>query len=191
MQKPNGLPHLEGNLTTSKEVWIVPLATQDRRALALSLRRHTPIPGLGILNWGLASNASCVGGLAKFWCILGNLSARATIWSIRLGIIQTFSLSSPRRPEEPEVTFPSTDLLMYRQGSLPRNQEERYVLPNNNTASSLSHRPNKGDASKDPLWEGEEVPRPDAMVPPVEQLDMTETVRMPDENRLRPSTCPG
>lgn len=185
----SSLPYLEGDLTTSKEMWIIPLATQDKGALSLDVRRRTLAPGLGLVDWGLASNAVCVGGLAKFWIRIKDINPGATIWSVRLSINQTFALRSPRRPEEEETVFPSSDILMYKLGSLPRNQEERYVLPNNR--AGLTHRPNKGDKSKDPLWEGELVPRPDATVPPVDELEISETVRMPDENRLRPSTCPG
>lgn len=183
------LPYLEGDLTTSKEMWIIPLATQDKGALSLNVRRRTFAPGLGLMDWGLASNAVCVGGLANFWCVIKDLDPGATIWSVRLSINQTFAIKSPRRPEEEETVFPASDILLFKVGSLPRNQEDRYVLPSNRGSST--HRPNKGDRSKDPLWEGQLVPRPDATEPPAEQLEINETVRMPDENRLRPSTCPG
>lgn len=183
------IPYLEGDLTASKEMWVIPLATQDKGALSLDVRRRTFAPGLGIMDWGLASNAVCVGGLANFWCRLEDLDPKATVWSVRLSINQTFAIKSPRRPDEDETVFPATDIVMFKRGSLPRNQEDRYTLPNNRSGSTA--RTHKGDRSKDPLWEGDLVPRPNADEPPMERLEIRETVRMPDENRLRPSTCPG
>jgi hypothetical protein len=180
------LPYLEGDLTVSKEMWIIPLATRDKTALSLNLHQRTSTPGLGMLDWGLVSDAVTVGGLAKFWCNIQNTDPAATIWSVRLSINQGFALKSPRRPEEDEVAFPPNELAIFKTGSLPRNQEERYVLPNNK-----GHASHKQDMSMEPLWEGELVARPDTTKLPVNQLKISETVRMPDENRLRPSTCPG
>ena len=179
------VPFFEGEMTGSKEMWIIPLATENLDALSLDLHRRSYIDGLGTLDWALASNAVCVGGLAKFWLRLDQLSPLATVWSVRLSITQTFSLKSFRRPEDDEHVFPATDVMMYRTGHLARNQAERYVLPNNSIAAATKPR----DKTLDPLWEGEAVPSPDSGWGT--EMIVAETVRFPDETRLRPSTIPG
>jgi hypothetical protein len=170
------IPYLQGTLSASKEMWIVPLPSEDREALPLDLRGRSLVAGLGIVPWSLTTEAITVGGLLFFKSALLDVNPLATVWCVRLFVNQRISLTSPARPAEGETTFPTTNLLLFESGKLPRNPEEWYTT--------------NGAKRCEPIWEGEDVPSSGAKTDK-QALRFAEVLRMPNENRLRPSTCPG
>lgn len=162
---------LTGNMTASKEMWIVPLPSEDREAIPFDYQTRSVVDGLGIVPWSLQTDAITVGGYILLRMGLTDSNPLATVWAIRLYINQKISLRSPRRPEEPETTFPAAHLLLYDRGKLPHPKELKDRHPH------------------EPLWDGELVPG--RTHGSESGLAANEVIRMPDENRLRPSTCPG
>ncbi len=91
----------------------------------------------------------------------------ASIWVIRLYVSQTVRLKSPSRPDEAEITNPAVRLTLFDKGRLPKD---------------VNH-------AHEPLWSGEEVPGTDGKG--IESVGIQKVLRLPDENKMRPSTCPG
>ena len=174
--KWDDIPWLQGNMITSKEMWIIPLPTENRESLPLDVRNRSLVAGLGIVPWSLRTDAITVSGLIAFQSSLTDYNPLATVWCIRLSVTQRISLTSPRRPQDGETLFPATSLVLYEKGKLPKSQDEWFA--------------SKGLRGPEPLWEGEEVPGP-ASKKDRAAMAVQEVLRMPDENRLRPSTCPG
>lgn len=162
---------LKGNLTASKEMWIVPLPSEDREAIPFDFHTRSVVDGLGLVPWSLRTDAITVGGYILLRMGLTGSNPLATVWAIRLYINQKISLKSPGRPEEPETTFPTAPLLIYDRGKLPHPKDMAETHPH------------------EPLWDGEMVPNRAQRAD--QTLNANEVIRMPDENRLRPSTCPG
>lgn len=170
-EKLRNVKWLTGNMTASKEMWIVPLPSEDREAIPFDYQTRSVVDGLGLVPWSLQTDAITVGGYILLRMGLTDHNPLATVWAIRLYINQKISLKSPRRPEEPETTFPAAHLLIFDRGKLPHPKDLKERHPH------------------EPLWDGEMVP---CRVPGTDQpLNANEVIRMPDENRLRPSTCPG
>ena len=136
------LPCLQGVLTASKEMWVIPLVTNDRQPLPLSIRRATVAGGLGTIVWDAWTANLTVAGLLFFTLRLDTPGKLATVWSIQLILEHSFILESPRRPGvvfKPEPT----ESLLYARGHLPSRQ--------NFLGSS--------QADRDlPLWQGDETP---------------------------------
>jgi hypothetical protein len=174
--KWDDIPWLQGNMITSKEMWIIPLPTENRESLPLDVRNRSLVAGLGIVPWSLRTDAITVSGLIAFQSSLTDYNPLATVWCIRLSITQRIALTSPRRPHDGETLFPATSLVLFERGKLPKSQDEWFA--------------SKGLRGPEPLWEGEGVPGP-ASKKDRSQMAVQELLRMPDENRLRPSTCPG
>lgn len=174
--KWDDIPWLQGNMITSKEMWIIPLPTENRESLPLDVRNRSLVAGLGIVPWSLRTDAITVSGLIAFQSSLTDYNPLATVWCIRLSITQRIALTSPRRPQDGETLFPATSLVLFERGKLPKSQDEWFA--------------SKGLRGPEPLWEGEGVPGP-ASKKDRSQMAVQELLRMPDENRLRPSTCPG
>jgi hypothetical protein len=174
--KWDDVPWLTNDMITSKEMWIIPLPTENREALPLEVRNRSLVAGLGIVPWSLHTDAITVGGLIAFRSTLTDLNPRATVWCYRLTINQRISLTSPRRPNEPDTVFPATNLILFERGKLPKTQEEWYD--------------SKGTRGPEPIYEGDQVVGPESKKDR-STLTVKEVLRMPDENRLRPSTCPG
>jgi len=174
--KWDDVPWLTSDMITSKEMWIIPLPTENREALPLEVRNRSLVAGLGIVPWSLHTDAITVGGLIAFRSTLTDLNPRATVWCYRLTINQRISLTSPRRPNDPDTVFPATNLILFERGKLPKTQEEWYD--------------SKGTRGPEPIYEGDQVVGPESKKDR-STLTVKEVLRMPDENRLRPSTCPG
>lgn len=174
--KWEGTSWLSGNLETSKEMWVIPLPSENREAIPLDRRVRSLVEGLGIVPWSLQTDAITVGGILVFQSALTDVNPRASLWAIRLSISQRISLKSPRRPQEPETQFPATNLVLFEKGRLPGRENEWYT--------------SKGQKGTEPIWEGDQVPGPESKKDRT-AVGVSEVLRMPDENRLRPSTCPG
>jgi hypothetical protein len=160
-------------MTASKEIWIIALPTLDKKAVPLEMSHQSFLTGLGIVPWSLNTDALTVSGYLQFKLGLYNthINPKATIWGIRLFIDQQVSIKSPRRPEE-EETLPVTRMLLYQKGSLPLQ-----------TDVDMDH------YSLNPLWKGHQVPSfkegGDANV------NIVEVLRLPDEEKLRPTSYAG
>ncbi|KAJ9111408.1 hypothetical protein QFC19_001177 [Naganishia cerealis] len=170
-EKLRNVKWLTGNMTASKEMWIVPLPSEDREAIHLDYQTRSVVNGLGIVPWSLQTDAITVGGYILLRMSLTDPNPLATVWAVRLYINQKIALKSPRRPDEPETLFPAAHLLIYDRGKLPNPKDLKERHPH------------------EPLWDGEMVP--DGNHTSEAALNTNEVIRMPDENRLRPSTCPG
>ncbi|KAJ9114666.1 hypothetical protein QFC22_005542 [Naganishia vaughanmartiniae] len=170
-EKLRNVKWLTGNMTASKEMWIVPLPSEDREAIHLDFQTRSVVNGLGIVPWSLQTDAITVGGYILLRMSLTNPNPLATVWAVRLYINQKIALKSPRRPDEPETLFPAAHLLIFDRGRLPNPKDVKDRHPH------------------EPLWDGEMVPH--GLHTSETVLNVSEVIRMPDENRLRPSTCPG
>jgi len=171
VEKLRNVKWLTGNMTASKEMWIVPLPSEDREAIHLDYQTRSVVNGLGIVPWSLQTDAITVGGYILLRMSLTDPNPLATVWAVRLYINQKIALKSPRRPDEPETLFPAAHLLIFDQGKLPNPKDVKDRHPH------------------EPLWDGEMVPN--GLHTSETVLNVNEVIRMPDENRLRPSTCPG
>lgn len=110
-------------------------------------------------------------------CRLSNAHILTSVWAIRFHINQVVTLLPPDPKEEPHPHPPLVDsFLIYSQGRLPTSQEIRTSDGRRGTA--------------EPLWEGEAVPGP-PQFKDFDGLQVDEYIRLPDENKLRPTTCPG
>jgi hypothetical protein len=171
VEKLRNVKWLTGNMTASKEMWIVPLPSEDREAIHLDYQTRSVVNGLGIVPWSLQTDAITVGGYILLRMSLTDPHPLATVWAVRLYINQKIALKSPRRPDEPETLFPAAHLLIFDRGRLPNPKDVKDRHPH------------------EPLWDGEMVPH--GLHTSETVLNVNEVIRMPDENRLRPSTCPG
>lgn len=165
---------LNMNMTASKEVWIIALPTPDKTALPLAQTHQSFIQGLGIIPWSLQTDAITVSGylLFKLGLLTTHVNPKATIWGVRLFIEQQVSIKSPRRPDDPASSFPPTRMLMYELGSIPAQADldsDHYSLK--------------------PLWTGHQVPGYKAGGD--DSLNLAEVLRLPDEEKLRPTSYVG
>jgi hypothetical protein len=161
------LKWLQGNMKAHKDLWILPIPSDKPEAISLDFSSNNSIPGLGVLRWSLQSDAIAVGSYVKLRCALVDEPPKgAVIEAVRLYILQTFSLKSPRRPDEEETVFPSIGMLVVEKGSIGPRKER--------------------DKSWRPLWSGKGDGQMSGFNWAIEEL-----ARLPDEKRLRPSTCPG
>ncbi|KAJ9112606.1 hypothetical protein QFC19_000626 [Naganishia cerealis] len=165
---------LNMNMTASKEIWIIALPTIGKTALPLAQTHQSFIHGLGIIPWSLQTDAITVAGylLFKLGLLTTHLNPKATIWGVRLFIEQQVSIKSPRRPDEPESSFPPTRMLMYEYGTLPAQADL-----------------DSGHYSLKPLWMGHQVPGYKAGGD--DNLNLAEVLRLPDEEKLRPTSYAG
>jgi hypothetical protein len=165
---------LNANMTASKEVWVIALPTLDKTALPLAQSHQSFIKGLGIIPWSLQTDAITVSGylLFKLGLLTTHVNPKSTIWGIRLYIEQQVSIKSPRRPDEPASLFPPTRMLMYELGSVPAQADL-----------------DSGHYSLKPLWTGHQVPGYKAGGD--DNLNVAEVLRLPDEEKLRPTSYAG
>ncbi|KAJ9124514.1 hypothetical protein QFC24_003305 [Naganishia onofrii] len=178
--RPNDFPTpedskwLNANMTASKEVWVIALPTLDKTALPLAQSHQSFIKGLGIIPWSLQTDAITVSGylLLKLGLLTTHVNPKSTIWGIRLYIEQQVSIKSPRRPGEPASLFPPTRMLMYELGSVPAQADL-----------------DSGHYSLKPLWTGHQVPGYKAGGD--DNLNVAEVLRLPDEEKLRPTSYAG
>ncbi|KAJ9107630.1 hypothetical protein QFC21_001090 [Naganishia friedmannii] len=165
---------LNMNMTASKEIWIIALPTPDKTALPLAQTHQSFIQGLGIIPWSLQTDAITVSGylLLKFGLLTTHVNPKSTIWGVRLYIEQQVSIKSPRRPDEPASSFPPTRMLMYELGSVPAQVDL-----------------DSGHYSLKPLWTGHQVPG--YKTGGDDSLNVAEVLRLPDEEKLRPTSYAG
>lgn len=172
--EPEGPKWLNANMTASKEIWIVALPTLDKKAVPLDLSQQSFITGMGIVPWSLRTDAITVSGYLyfKLGLYITHLNPKSTIWGIKLSIEQQVSIKSPRRPDEGETTLPPTRMLIYERGVVPAQADldsDHYSLK--------------------PLWKGHQVPTykegEDA------NENVSEVLRLPDEEKLRPTSYAG
>jgi len=168
------LPWLSGTLTASKEIWIIPLVTDNRQSLPLSTHRASLVQGLGTIVWDAWTANLTVAGIVFFTLRIESPGHLATVWSIRLTLEQSFVLESPRNPGS-VIRPESTESLLFARGRLPDQQDE-FIF-------------SKVDRDL-PLWQGDEAPGPAKKKDPA-GITVRETLRLPNDDRLRPSTCPG
>lgn len=163
---------LQGSMKAHKDVWILPIPSEQPEAIVLDHASSSLIPGLGILRWSLTSDAIAVGSYVKLRAEFPDqLPPEASIHCIRLYIQQTIALKSPRRPEQPERVFPPVSMLLFDKGKL--------------VPGAAPGKEREKDADR-MLWSGRgggQIANEPVMVEAV--------ARLPDENRLRSSTCPG
>lgn len=165
---------LNANMTASKEIWIIALPTLDKKAVPLDMSHQSFLTGLGIVPWSLSTDAITVSGYLHFKLGLYNthLNPRSTIWGVRLFIDQQVSIKSPRRPEEEETTLPVTRMLLYEKGGVPAQLD----LDSNHYSLKS-------------LWTGHQVPN---FKEGGDANDNTfEVLRLPDEEKLRPTSYIG
>jgi hypothetical protein len=165
---------LNANMTASKEIWIIALPTLDKKAVPLAMSHQSFLAGLGIVPWSLNTDAITVSGYLHFKLGLYNthLNPKSTIWGIRMHIDQQVSIKSPRRPDEEETPFPVTRMLLYEKGCVPAQLD----LDSNHY-------------SLKPLWTGHQVPyfREGGNA----NENILEVLRLPDEEKLRPTSYTG
>ncbi len=150
-----------------KDLWILPIPSDKPDAISLDYSSNNAIAGLGVLRWSLQSDAIAVGSYVKLRCaLLDEPPKGAVIEAVRLYILQTFSIKSPRRPEEEETVFPAISMLVLEKGKISPGRERE-----------------KGWR---PLWSSNGDGYMSGLTWMIEEL-----ARLPDEKRLRPSTCPG
>jgi hypothetical protein len=162
------LKWLQGNMKARKDLWILPIPSDRPEAISLDYASSNIIAGLGVMRWSLKSDAIAVGSYVKLRCALVDEPPKgATIHSIRLYILQTFALRSPRRPDDPEMVFPPNAMLIVEKGRPLGLAKDK-------------------DKSSQPLWSWKGDGSIEGPVMSIEEI-----ARLPDEKRLRPSTCPG
>lgn len=157
------------DLQNSRPVFIHAFWTDDGRAVPLYYSTSAYVQDVGIVTWSLETDAITVGGAVNLGWKLQEPSPRATIWQIRLGIVQTISLDEHG---EKTHTFAPQTLTLFKKGDMPKNPLNRRI----------NH-----DRS---LWDGEQVENATSQRP-VETLALSEIVWLPTEHILRPSTNPG
>lgn len=155
----------------ARQQYIAPLTTEDGFAMPFSFRKTEYVQDVGMIDWGLETPAITVGGGLRFALYLRNLSPRATIWKTSLMISQKFELQELEPGAGAPFLTPQLMPLSQR-GDLPKLPFDR-------------------KRNRDvPLWDGDEV-KSATRRKPEESLSVEETVRLPDEDTLRPSTNPG
>ena len=168
---------LKGNMTASSEILLIPLWTPDNSPLPLDLIVHKTLDGLGTVEWGANTDAFTVGGELVVHFTLTNAYLLASVWAIRFHINQVVTISSADPKEEAKPHPPLVDrFLVFAKGKLPASDEIRA--------------PDGQRGPAEPLWEGEAVPGP-KQYKHMEGMEVDEWIRLPDENKLRPTTCPG
>jgi hypothetical protein len=172
---------LRGALSTSAEVLLIPLQTPDGQPLPLDHNNSKKIPDLGTIDWGAHADAFTVGGQMIVRCSLYEPHALTSVWSIRFQINQIVTVQTSDTRSSSKDPVPIIDrFLLYCKGPLPRPEEIR----------SRDGKGIMGRGMAEPLWEGEAVPGPDKFKH-LSRLDVDEYIRLPCENSLRPTTCPG
>jgi hypothetical protein len=161
-------------MTASKEIWIVALPTHDKKPVPLDLSQQSFITGMGIIPWSLRTDAITVSGYLYFKLGLytTHLNPKSTIWGIKLSIEQQVAIKSPRRPDEEETTLPPTRMVIYERGSVPAQADldsDHYSLKS--------------------LWKGHQVPTYKEGEDANESV--SEVLRLPDEEKLRPTSYAG
>jgi len=180
------VPPLIGEMTGTKVMRIVPLPYAVGTVPPLfDFRERTAIQGLGVASWSLFSHALTVGGIFRFDMPISSsaFDCRSTVWAIRLSIVQHIAVTSPRRIAEGPKDGLSTTTILFTKGSLPtaKGQLQWYgALQGPKTQA-------RGDFG--PLWEGSEVPIKTTSGNP--EYAVTEIARLPNEDRLRPTTLSG
>lgn len=189
-----------GTMKASKEVWIVPLPTDNQEPLPLAFRTQSLVPSLGFVPWSLSSDAITVGGYMFFRLGLARPNPAATVWRVRLEIDQVFSLRSPSRPQEGEVDFPPTRMSVFEAGKMPskvaRGQGGVLVVLEDDQ-QPVTQQDDSSVDSGGPLWRAaaaatSQTDADDFSSPTSsEEFTLERVVRLPDERSLRPSTCVG
>jgi hypothetical protein len=182
---PPGISWLNGKLSSSKEMWIVPLLYSGPTPPPLLLRERMIVPGLGEVPWSLSSQALTVGGLAHFDALLdmSELNLESTIWSIRLSVDQQISVQSIRGVKQGYTAHPPQTTMLLETGRLPTAAEQKQWY------SMIKKERETKTGVIGPLWQGSGVPIGPHTDSPA--LTITKMVRMPNEDRLRPSTHSG
>lgn len=157
------------DLQNSRPVFIHAFWTDDGRAVPLYYSSSAHVQDVGIITWSLNTDAITVGGAVNFGWQLHEPSSFATIWHIKLSIMQTISLDDHG---ERTHTFAPQTLTLFKKGKMPK--------------APLDRRHNR-DRS---LWDGEQVDDATSKRP-VESLSLNEIVYLPTEHVLRPTTNPG
>jgi hypothetical protein len=180
------VPPLIGEMTGIKVMRIVPLPYAVGTVPPLfDFRERTTIRGLGVASWSLFSHALTVGGIFRFDMPISSstFDCRSTVWAIRLSIVQHIAVTSPRRKAEGPKDGLSTTTILFTKGSLPTAERQlRWygVLQGPKVQT-------RGDVG--PLWEGSEVPFETTSRDP--EFAVMELARLPNEDRLRPTTLLG
>jgi len=158
------LKWISGTLTDRRDLWIY--AVQDLRGgpAGLELYATPTIPELGLWPWSIQMNNVTVGNFLLFKASMVGGNPLATVWAFKLYVVESITMKSPQRPNDPPVTLPPINNLLTAHGHLPREK-------------------------KRPLWEGPDVPNKIGAV--YETIDYQKLCRMPNEDHMRSTTLSG
>lgn len=168
---------LRGTMSASAGVLLIPLQTPDGLPLPLDHNTTKIILNLGKVDWGAHADAFTVGGQMIVRFALEEAYPLVSVWAIKFHINQIVTIDTPDTKDNSKDPVSITDnYLLYARGFLPQPKEMRAKDGSRGLA--------------EPLWEGDAVPGPQQYKDML-RLETDEYIRLPDEDKLRPTTCPG
>jgi len=168
---------LRGTMSANAGVLLIPLQTLDGLPLPLDHNTTKIIPNLGKVDWGAHADAFTVGGQMIVRFALEEAYPLVSVWAIKFHINQIVTIDTPDTKDSSKDPVSITDnYLLYARGFLPQPKEMRAKDGSRGLA--------------EPLWEGDAVPGPQQYKDML-RLETDEYIRLPDEDKLRPTTCPG
>ncbi len=155
---------MSGTLSCTKDLWIYPVKDVRGGATGLDFYARPTVPDLGLWPWSIEMRNCGVGNFLLFKTSMVGGHPLATIYAIKLYITESITLKSLQRPEEEPIAVPPINNLLASCGHMPKDKEQ-------------------------PIWEGPDVPHKVGAM--METVQFEKICRMPDENKMRPSTLPG
>jgi hypothetical protein len=155
---------VQGTLTDTKDLWIYPVKDVRGAATGLDIYARPTVPDLGLWPWSIEMRNCTVGNFLLFKTSMVGGHPLATIHAIRLYIAESITLKSLQRPDDEPTEVPPINSLLASWGHLPKDKRQ-------------------------PIWEGEDVPQKCGAM--METVELEKMCRLPDENKMRPSTLPG
>ncbi|WFD42290.1 hypothetical protein MPSI1_000932 [Malassezia psittaci] len=193
------------NVVAQREVFVVQHHASDCGALPVEMHFHDMHEALGLISVGLTSAWITVGGIAKLAVVHPNPPPNVNVHMIRVFIEQKYELYNHRTSSMMQV--PSDKLRVWEIGALPRVNSGAAAVTSpalwaQGVLSAAGVLPDRrlGNAAMqaypvvEPLDESLQVDqRPLSKVPCPGRhgYRIRNVVRLPDDNRLRPTTARG